>query len=38
MDAVLFLCFWLGGAAVHTLIELRLRTDTDAADKRENVC
>lgn len=35
MEAVLFLCFWLGGAAVHTLVELRWRSSGDGSGERE---
>ena len=25
MEGVLFLCFWLGGAALHTLYDLKIK-------------
>ena len=37
MEAVLFLCFWLGGAVVHTLVELRWRSGGDGSGEREEV-
>lgn len=38
MDGILFLVFWIGGAALHTLFELKvlpkLRTSDPTADNR----
>ncbi|WP_153307149.1 hypothetical protein [Desulfosediminicola flagellatus] len=35
MDALLFLAIWLGGAAVHTAIELKMKNE-DSSGTAEN--
>ncbi len=32
MDGILFLAFWIGGAALHTLYDLKIKPRLKAAD------
>jgi uncharacterized protein involved in type VI secretion and phage assembly len=34
MDGILFLVFWIGGAALHTLYELKIRPRLKTTEKR----
>lgn len=37
MDAILFLAIWLGGASIHTLIELKIKTKRGSETVSEDV-